>query len=81
MTTGKTHSTHLLIMPACALLCACRALLSRAERFGTTFVDPSKTSRKMAYEARKERMKHEGFVTGMDLFSEVSVSVCEPPCV
>ncbi|GAX84599.1 hypothetical protein CEUSTIGMA_g12020.t1 [Chlamydomonas eustigma] len=39
----------------------------RAERFGTSFVDPT-TRRDLVGEAKKERLKREGFVTGFDPF-------------
>ncbi|KAI8464820.1 MAG: hypothetical protein J3K34DRAFT_525865 [Monoraphidium minutum] len=41
----------------------------RAERFGLGFRDPGQR-KEFRMEARKERVAHEGFVTGIDMFSE-----------
>lgn len=43
---------------------------ARAEKFGTEFVDPSQR-REYRDVARKERLQRPGFVTGIDVFSEV----------
>lgn len=42
----------------------------RAARFGVQFKDPTKRS-DLFPEAKKERLKREGFATGIDFFSEV----------
>ena len=42
----------------------------RAERFGTTYVEPEKRQ-DMQLEYRLQKHKKEGFKTGLDLFDEV----------
>ena len=44
----------------------------RAERFGTIFVDPANVRPEFSMEAKMERLKREGFVTGFDTLSSVS---------
>ena len=42
----------------------------RAERFGTDYVQPEKRS-DLRQQFRRERLKKDGFKTGLDLFDEV----------
>lgn len=44
----------------------------RAEKFGTTYVEPTKVrkDRELVLAARKERFGRQGFATGIDLFTE-----------
>lgn len=55
--------THNQYTPACS-----------AERFGTNYRDPGQR-KEYRLEARKERLADTGFVTGIDLFSEVGESL------
>ena len=45
----------------------------RAERFGTDYVKPEKRS-DLRQQFRRERLKKDGFKTGLDLFDEVQLS-------
>jgi hypothetical protein len=47
---------------------------TRAEKFGTDYRDPAELP-KFTQQARLQRMRREGFATGIDLFSEVCVFV------
>ena len=42
----------------------------RAERFGTQFVEPGKRE-DLRLEFRKEKLKKDGFKTGIDIYDEV----------
>jgi hypothetical protein len=44
----------------------------RAERFGTMYVDPAKVKPEFSLEAKKEKLRREGFATGFDTLSAVS---------
>lgn len=46
-------------------------LLRRAERFGTDYKDPAEVNPRFTQQARLQRLRREGFATGIDIFSEV----------
>lgn len=53
-----------------ALLLLLFVACCRAERFGTDYKDPAELP-KFTQQARLQRLRREGFATGIDLFSEV----------
>jgi hypothetical protein len=48
-----------------------RAAARRAERFNTDYVKPEKVKPELRMEVRKERLRRDGFATGIDLFTQV----------
>lgn len=64
-------------MPLLLTRCACALTPTpRAAKFGTDYRDPSKR-RDLGLEAKKERLRRDGFITGIDFFSEVCGSTCD----
>lgn len=47
----------------------------RAERFGTVYKEPARHRTDLIMEAKRERLRREGFKTGFDFFSEVRNSL------
>ena len=52
--------------------------VGRSEKFGADYVEPSQR-KELLLEAKKERWNREGFSTGFDVFSKVSVPHCPNP--
>lgn len=53
----------------------------RAERFNTTYKEPARHRTDLIMDAKRERLRREGFKTGFDFFSEVSLALlnaCKP---
>lgn len=56
----------------CMLHIVYALFMVRAEKFGAEYVEPAQR-RELVLEAKKERFQREGFTTGIDLFSPVSL--------